>query len=563
MLENDAKGWYGSYSLVGRRSAEQYNNIIHKDEILKGENKKVKIPDMFAPDEMKHNHVENKLDFYHIYSLDANNLKKKIKQKYSNEEENKDKKDSKKFSLFYHNKHCSGENKKEEITMNEPGCTRYSPNYNYIWPKLITGIKWCDQRGRKVKKVEIDNRDFIINNLENYDKYVINSGFVKCFVNMNNLKKKKNLLKKSIKINKTIKEKPNINGSFNPIQESFNNDNIKNIAKTSNNFYHPKTSSDFAILKTYDTNIKYKKNFSNNNFTGENFSFNVSKEITPEFSMNFPGKTQKNFFSESKIIKNGKKNKTLYIELLPEEDNISKIYPSKSSGKVPDFSKYSSREKKVKKYRVDNLPYVSPKYSFVEERSLTMAVYKKARKIKKYKQVPFQGMIMGLDYDPDKVIEKYNNHQSPKVPNFKNMTSRPNKKGSPLPSFLQKVYDRSAPYLTTDKSLKLNNFSEGKYIPASNSFFPKKSYNKIVNLKMANSKAFLQKSLDEDIQKKKNEVTEKLKLEKVNLEELKVEGALNKFDNFCYKTILRKKPIHAYKKLLMSFECEEKEEGEE
>ena len=79
MLENDAKGWYGSYSLVGRRSAEQYNNIIHKDEILKGENKKVKIPDMFAPDEIKHNHVENKLDFYHIYSLDANNLKKKIK----------------------------------------------------------------------------------------------------------------------------------------------------------------------------------------------------------------------------------------------------------------------------------------------------------------------------------------------------------------------------------------------------------------------------------------------------------------------------------------------------
>ena len=36
------------------------------------------------------------------------------------------------------------------------------------------------------------------------------------------------------------------------------------------------------------------------------------------------------------------------------------------------------------------------------------------------------------------------------------MTSRPNKKGSPLPSFLQKVYDRSASYLTTDKS-----FSKG------------------------------------------------------------------------------------------------------
>ena len=48
--------------------------------------------------------------------------------------------------------------------------------------------------GRKKKKEQIDKRDFIINNLENYDKYVINSGFVKCFVNMNNNKKKKILL---------------------------------------------------------------------------------------------------------------------------------------------------------------------------------------------------------------------------------------------------------------------------------------------------------------------------------------------------------------------------------
>ena len=39
MLENEAKGWYGSYSLAGRRSAENFNNILHKNEILKGENK--------------------------------------------------------------------------------------------------------------------------------------------------------------------------------------------------------------------------------------------------------------------------------------------------------------------------------------------------------------------------------------------------------------------------------------------------------------------------------------------------------------------------------------------
>jgi hypothetical protein len=49
----------------------------------------------------------------------------------------------------------------------------------------LTGPKWSDLLGRKQKKLEIDNRDFVINNLENYDKYIMNNGDIKCFVNMN------------------------------------------------------------------------------------------------------------------------------------------------------------------------------------------------------------------------------------------------------------------------------------------------------------------------------------------------------------------------------------------
>ena len=237
MLENEAKGWYGSYSLAGRRSAEKFNNILHKNEILKGDNKRIKIPDMFAPDEMKPNHANDKLDIYQIYSLDSASLKKKIKQKYDDEEKQSKDKPIKKFSLFFHNRHCSLENKRVGLTTYEPGCTRYSPNYNYIWPKLITGIKWDAQMGRKKKKVQIDNRDFIINNLENYDKYVINSGFVKCFVNMNNKKKKKLLLKKNIIINNSINNR-----------NKLNNFNTKGTSKTSNNFYN--------INKSYDVKCK-------------------------------------------------------------------------------------------------------------------------------------------------------------------------------------------------------------------------------------------------------------------------------------------------------------------
>ena len=550
MLENDAKGWYGSYSLAGRRSAEMFNNIIRKNEILKGDNKKIKIPDMFAPDEAKHNNANEKLDIYQIYSLGSVPLKTKIKQKYNEEEkQSKDNnKQIKKFNLFYHNKHCSLENKQVGLTTFEPGCTRYSPNYNYIWPKLITGIKWGDQMGRKYKKVQKDNRDFIINNLENYDKYVINSGFVKCFVNMNNKKKKKLFLKKKIKINNSANNRNKLNNII-----------TKGTCKTSNNLYDINISSEITKTNKKKPNLTNKKNKSSNNYKDEYILNELSKMNSHNLKTNIFGNTEKNFFTGSGVYKN---KKNLYLESSQDEENISKINMLKSLGPAPNFAKIPSREKKFKAYHIENIPFVFPKYSFVQERSLTMAVYKKEKPVKNFKQKPFKGMILGLDYDPDKVLEKYNNHQSPKVPKFKNMTSRPNKKGSPLPSFLQKVYDRSASYLTTDKSLKLNNFAEGKYLPANNSFFPKKSYNKIINVKIVNSNLFKEKSPDEDIQNKKNHVVQKLKLEGVDYEELKTEGALNKFDNFCYKTILRKKPKEDIKNLLISFECEDNGEKE-
>ena len=34
MFENQAKGWHGSYSSVGRNSAEKYPMILIKDKIL-------------------------------------------------------------------------------------------------------------------------------------------------------------------------------------------------------------------------------------------------------------------------------------------------------------------------------------------------------------------------------------------------------------------------------------------------------------------------------------------------------------------------------------------------
>ena len=51
MFENQAKGWHGSYSTVGRNSAEKYPMILIKDKILKDKCEKKVIKDYFNTDD--------------------------------------------------------------------------------------------------------------------------------------------------------------------------------------------------------------------------------------------------------------------------------------------------------------------------------------------------------------------------------------------------------------------------------------------------------------------------------------------------------------------------------
>ena len=77
MFENEAKGWYGSYSRVGKGYAERFYIISHKDEIFSRENKKIRIKDFFNPDEIKQKSgLEENLDVFKKYT---SNTKNKIK----------------------------------------------------------------------------------------------------------------------------------------------------------------------------------------------------------------------------------------------------------------------------------------------------------------------------------------------------------------------------------------------------------------------------------------------------------------------------------------------------
>jgi hypothetical protein len=169
MFENEAKGWYGSYSVAGRNSAEKYSAIVHKDEIFKNERKKIKIKDIFTPDEEEPRFpIENNLDIFKVYSSSKQQQSKSMKInspslnfKSSTSIINKFIKPDK---FKYHNLHCKNEEEKIKYQNKKKDCSlsKYYPKYEYIWPRLLTGPVWEKNRGRVYPKKIIDNRSFAI-----------------------------------------------------------------------------------------------------------------------------------------------------------------------------------------------------------------------------------------------------------------------------------------------------------------------------------------------------------------------------------------------------------------
>ena len=568
MVENETKGWYGSYSLAGKHSAEKFNNIVHKNEILKGEHKKARTHDLFKPDDPKLTNLEDHLDAFKMYSFEDNVFKKIDNKRKKIENSKKLKNQRTNFRYFFHNKHCESIEERKRKLVPEPACTRYHPNYNYIWPKLITGPKWKNISGRKEKISKVDNRDFLINNLDNYDKYIINSGDTKCFVNMNKTTQRGSFI--DFKDLRLKTEKPFIKLTKSKRKYDLVSDlNNGGFAKTFINGFHR-----YNILNE-------KKNRKQNN-KKHLINLKINPKLSNLTALNNSGQIFEKSEKKKKyeILKDDKDKNTITeisFYKLKKRKNAKSFINSENAimgsddqannnikNTAPDFSKLLSREQreKIKGYKTNIIPYIVPNYSFIKERNVVMVIYKKENNIKKYKNKESIGLDSSLNYNPDSFIDKCNNHLTPKVPRFKNMISRPNKKGSPLPFFMQQIHDRRSIDIITDKSLQLNQYKDGKYIPASNSFFPKKSFNNIINVGFYNSKSFKENNNDEDIQSKKKQIMNKLSLNHINYEELVKEGALRKFDNFSYKTILKEKKKTDSIKPIISFEENEEDSNE-
>jgi hypothetical protein len=160
---------------------------------------------------------------------------------------------------------------------------------------------------------------------------------------------------------------------------------------------------------------------------------------------------------------------------------------------VPDFNKTISRDKltKLEQRNALDVPYHSPNVNIVKDRSIMMVMYNKKRfrhhninnKNNKYKRLINSTPEFPLNYN----INNVNNHEHPVVPNFALMTARPEDNGDPLPSFMKGIHSRASSFITTNKTLQMNNYAKSCYLGQYSSFFPKRSFNKNINLALLNS----------------------------------------------------------------------------
>ena len=164
MFENKAKGWYGSYSKVGRDSAEKFPMIMIKDKILANQFKKYKIKDYFNTEDdidIDKTMMDYGEDIFSLTYKKKNERKQRFKNVCSLQKE-----ETMSDEYKYHQIHHKG---LYDYYMILKGQKKYQTNSSVNLPKddltkkrVLTGPKWNELTGRENKFLnkEITDIDF-------------------------------------------------------------------------------------------------------------------------------------------------------------------------------------------------------------------------------------------------------------------------------------------------------------------------------------------------------------------------------------------------------------------
>lgn len=129
------------FSKSGKQTLEKFQILLKKDEIINGINKKIKVNDLYTPDEV--NNLDTQEDEFKIYAQEP-----KEKAVSSEALLNKFKSKSKNANK-YRKEQVKSKPRKEIKRHENPPCNKYNPNWQYVNKKLAWGVKWDTLKKRE------------------------------------------------------------------------------------------------------------------------------------------------------------------------------------------------------------------------------------------------------------------------------------------------------------------------------------------------------------------------------------------------------------------------------
>ena len=556
ILLNEEKDWFDNYSKAGK-DATRYNKILidtkknigRKPKKLKKVNTCPEIAAFEALEKKREDLLND--DNIDIFDDPIDEKKEKKENKYLNQ------KLYFKTKYKYHDYHMN-HLKKREVEYN-PSCTKYNPKYNCVLKAPQSIPSWEKQLGRKpFKQKEVCDKFY----LEHDD--IIDTMAGSAFIDMSKQPMGRQSYFDNQEKDNSIDNISVININYNNLNYNFNENKkrpitslTKEITKTSSRISN---KSNNELIENNNIN-KNKSFFSRVNSAKYNNSainiININDFSNSNNNTIFSVKYQKRKTQTQNINSNNTAISSNSIEMFNRYyiERMKKIkaknkkkkvsnsaFNSKSRIKAPDFSKNLSRESldKIKENNNECVPYLIPDYSQVRPKPKMMVSYSKKNtrhKIYKNQSSKIKPVNYSLFYDADKAIENVNNHTTIHSPDFSLMTSRPID-NDPLPSYMKKIVDRSG---LSEFSLNMNNYKNRDFGTMRTSFFPKQSFNKMINLNLLRSKKFFGNIIFGEKRKKfkKNNplLAKVIRFYRNNFENVMLERNLKKFDNVTYKGI--------------------------
>ena len=447
------------------------------------------------------------------------------------------------YSYYYHLLHHTQndnyyiENNKDKIIFGpEVNATRYNPKLEYIYKKTIYSPSFKLMNGRydkeklieklknllekKINNRKEENKKLIEKLKDNRDNKSINQNITSEFYNRNNkeLRNSKSLIyktysKENVNSSKTMKgSKSEINenttkdnnksGSNNNNETVFTSNALKNVNYNESNTNNTNNNlNNNVVLKNafltvrlskYLHDVKKHKNFRKINLINKNRFPNLFlKKGTNASSVSNIYKNEKDKNITSRLNKTSHSNNSdlniFYSNVKATNSNQYKNKIKKENSfslKVPNFNKMLGRDylNKLNFQEEPIHPQLNPNWNAIQPKCIMKVIYSHRPTEKKNINI-FHGVSDESTFDINKLFNKYNNHFQTKSIYFNKMTGRSNgKEGSVLPSYMSNLGNRESCSNFNEKSLMMNNYSEGRLKDPISSFNQQKSFNYILNM---------------------------------------------------------------------------------